>query len=116
MPVTLKRKAIDQPEPGISILRPSVDFYSERHPVAKEIILLIETSDSTLQRDREIKLPIYAKAGVSEFWIVNLLDQQIEVYSNPKEGSYKNAEIYSTGDSIPFPETTEKMAVEKLFL
>jgi Uma2 family endonuclease len=77
----------DQPEPDISVLVPSKDFYLKRHPTANEIQLLIEVSDSTLERDRAFKLPIYAKAGIPFFWIVNLIDKKVECYANPHETS-----------------------------
>lgn len=106
----------DQPEPDISVLRPSEDFYLERHPGANEIFLLIEISDSTLERDREAKLPIYAKSGVPVYWIVNLVDKKIECYSNPQDDYYRNIEIFTEGDLITLPILEEELAVDKLFL
>ncbi|MEZ4686345.1 MAG: Uma2 family endonuclease [Bacteroidia bacterium] len=68
--------SFDEPEPDVSVLMPNDDFYLSMHPSPKEIFLLVEISDSTLERDRTIKLPIYAKAGVPEYWIVNLIDKK----------------------------------------
>jgi Uma2 family endonuclease len=96
---------ISEPEPDIAIVRGSVRDYFDRHPTASEIGWVIEISDSTLERDRTLKKLIYAKAGIPVYWIINLGEQCIEVYTQPAqqadEWTYLQEQIYALGDSIP---------------
>jgi len=78
-----------EPEPDVTIVRFDPNFYSENHPYPKDVFILIEVSDSTLLIDREVKLPIYATAKIKEYWIVNLVENCIEVYKNPTKDNYK---------------------------
>ncbi|WP_293339545.1 Uma2 family endonuclease [Microcoleus sp. CAWBG58] len=79
-PITLQNS---EPEPDIAVIRGDRRQYSDRHPGAEDIAMIVEISDSTLQRDRTIKKRIYARAGISFYWIVNLAESQVEVYSQP---------------------------------
>ena len=72
-----------EPEPDIVVVRGDTRQYLARHPGAEDIALIIEVSDTTLQRDRTVKKRIYARAGISIYWIVNLVEEQVEVYSQP---------------------------------
>ena len=90
----------NEPEPDIALLRPRDDFYAKSHPLPDEVLLLIEVSDSTIEYDREIKKTLYAKAGIAEFWIVNLKDNTLEVYSQPKNDNYRLARILEPGEDL----------------
>lgn len=79
-PITLSNS---EPEPDIVVVRGDTRQYLDRHPGAEDIALIIEVSDTTLQRDRTVKKRIYARAGISMYWIVNLVEEQVEVYSQP---------------------------------
>jgi len=79
-PITLSNS---EPEPDIVVVRGDTRQYLDRHPGAEDIALIIEVSDTTLQRDRTVKKRIYARAGISLYWIVNLVEEQVEVYSQP---------------------------------
>ncbi|MEG4251548.1 Uma2 family endonuclease [Microcoleus sp. AT3-A2] len=79
-PITLSNS---EPEPDIVVVRGDTRQYLDRHPGAEDIALIIEVSDTTLQRDRTVKKQIYARAGISIYWIVNLVEEQVEVYSQP---------------------------------
>jgi hypothetical protein len=70
-------------EPDFAIVRGDETVYVTRHPTAADIALVIEVSDSTLLGDRDDKGRIYARAGMECYWIVNLVDRQIEVYTSP---------------------------------
>jgi len=63
-PITLPDHS--EPEPDVSVLRPSPDFYATQHPQAKDVFLLIEVAYTTLEKYREVKLPLYAEAGIPE--------------------------------------------------
>lgn len=64
------------------------------------MVNLIEVSDATLEKDRTIKVPLYATANVPEYWIVNLVDKQIEIYRQPKKGTYHFKQIISERDQM----------------
>lgn len=72
-----------EPEPDIVVVRGDTRQYLDRHPGAEDIALIMEVSDPTLQRDRTVKKRIYARAGIAIYWIVNLVEEQVEVYSQP---------------------------------
>lgn len=92
-----------EPQPDIAILKRRSDFYVEHRPGAADILLAVEVADSTLASDRAIKLPLYAKAGIPETWIVNLEEDVIEVYSQPEDGEYRVSRVARKGDSVPLP-------------
>ncbi|MEG4488678.1 Uma2 family endonuclease [Microcoleus sp. D2_18a_B4] len=83
--------ADSEPEPDVVIARNRSDNYLSSHPEPADIWLVIEVSDSTLKYDRRTKLPLYAETGISNYWIFNLVDNQLEMHSEPyqkKNGSY----------------------------
>ena len=89
----------------MSVIRAGVLDDKKRHPKPKEIGLVVEVSEGTLARDRGMKKRIYARARIPVYWIVNLVDHQIEVYTDPtgpaKRPDYRHSQIYKPGDSIP---------------
>jgi len=89
-----------EPEPDLAILKYREDFYTEAHPTPKDVLLLIEVSDSTLDTDRTIKAPLYAHAGIPEYWIVNIEAQQVEVYYAPQLGSYQQKNVFGINDEV----------------
>ena len=90
----------DEPQPDLMLLRPRGDHYRNSHPHPADVFLLIEVSDSTLIMDREEKLPIYARAGIAEVWIVNLPERVVEVYSSPANGAYAEHRRVHAGDAL----------------
>jgi Uma2 family endonuclease len=89
-----------EPQPDISILKLNPDFYLADHPKPDEIYLLIEVSDTTLELDRSMKLPLYAQAGIVEVWIVNLPDLQVEVYRSPVGDAYSMTQMFTSGQML----------------
>lgn len=77
-----------EPVPDIVLLPYRDDFYADEMPTADDVLLLTEVSDSTLPYDRRVKRPLYARAGVPEYWLVNLVDNTIEVHRRPENGTY----------------------------
>jgi Uma2 family endonuclease len=92
------------PEPDIAILKWRDDFYAGKYPAAEDVLLLIEVSDSTLADDRKVKVPLYAEGGVAEYWIVNIPEGIVEVYSDLSEGSYRNVRRVGRGETLSLPE------------
>lgn len=80
MAVTLSDSA---PGPDLAVVRIDPDEYEKRHPGPDDILMVAEVADSSLDGDREDKCRIYARAGIPTYWIVNLVDRQIEVYTSP---------------------------------
>jgi hypothetical protein len=102
-----------QPEPDLAIVRGPGEIYFERHPTPRDIEFLVEVSDSTLERDREMKGPLYAQARVAIYWIVNLSASVIEVYTQPRTGrapGYRVRRDYTTNDSVPVVIAGEEIA------
>jgi len=86
-----------EPQPDISLLRWRDDDYNEGHPTPADVLLVIEVSDTTLEYDRKVKMPLYARAGIPEAWVVNLPEECIEVYSDPAGGEYQTVRSYRRG-------------------
>lgn len=72
-----------EPEPDIVVAAHRADAYATAHPTPDAISLVVEVADDSLERDRKLKLPRYAEAGIAEYWIVNLRDRQLERYTEP---------------------------------
>ncbi|MGO9920931.1 MAG: Uma2 family endonuclease [Isosphaeraceae bacterium] len=92
----------DEPEPDLAVVRGTPRTYARRHPVAADIGLLVEVAETTLDVDRGEKLRAYARGKVPVYWIVNLVDQQIEVYTKPASKAYASCTIYKAGREVPF--------------
>ena len=97
-PVHLEDKS--EPQPDLMLLKPAADDYTSHHPTPADVFLLIEVADSTLETDRELKLPGYARAAIPEVWIVNLAEGSLEVFREPHDAGYANSQILHEGDSI----------------
>jgi len=88
-----------EPQPDLALVKPREDFYVERHPCAEDVFLLVEVADSSVRFDREEKLPVYARAGIVEFWLVNLVEKVVEVYREPSPlGVYGSRVRFRSGD------------------
>jgi Uma2 family endonuclease len=91
---------LSEPEPDIALLLPREDFYSQSHPTTKDVLLIIEVSESTERFDHHIKLPMYARAGIKDYWIVNLSKEIVETYHDPINGKYTRSRKVSRGKSV----------------
>ena len=98
---------LSEPEPDIALLKPRADFYESGHPQPQDIFLLIEVADSSLEYDRDVKIPLYATSGISEVWLVDIYEQVIIVYRYPSENGYSDIQTFSRGEKLSiqtFPE------------
>ena len=91
------------PEPDVALLKPSTDFYSEARPTPQDVLLLVEVADSSVARDKSAKVPLYAEANVPELWIVDLIENVIEVYADPAGGAYRKVSGSKSGDTLSVP-------------
>jgi Uma2 family endonuclease len=98
MPVTLPPNS--EPEPDVALARQDAKNYVDRHPGPGDLYVVIEVADSTLLMDRRLKVPLYARAGVKELWLVNIPDDRIEVYRDPVGRRYQQIATAQRGDTI----------------
>jgi len=93
----LRLDAYNEPQPDLMLLRPRADDYRTSHPGAADVLLLAEVSETSLAYDRGAKLPLYARFGVPEVWIVDLVGGAVEVYREPKDGAYASRRLLADG-------------------
>ena len=110
-PITL---ADSEPEPDLAIVQPLGAEYAKHHPYPENIFWVIEFSDSSLTKDLGDKLKIYAKAGIKEYWVINLRDNELIVFRSPQNGEYPQEARLRNGNISPlaFPEVS--IAVNRL--
>jgi hypothetical protein len=94
-----------QPEPDFAMVRGTAANYETRHPGPADVGLVIEAADSSLLRDQRDKTRIYARGTIAIYWIVNLVDRRVEVYSQPTGPAavpaYQSFQTYQPGDAVP---------------
>lgn len=89
-----------EPEPDLALLKPREDFYSREHPGPDDVLLVVEISDASLEYDTEVKLPLYARAGILEAWLVNLATETIEMHTDPSSGEYRQTRRARRGEKL----------------
>lgn len=100
-------------QPDVALLRLRDYSKDQEHPGPDDVLLVVEVSDTTLIKDRRQKVPLYARAGIPEVWIVNLQQERIEVYSQPEGDAYRTLRRLRRGQSVPVPGFAEaKLRVE----
>ena len=90
-PITLNE--FSAPQPDISILNFRDDYYASGHPEPEDTLIAIEVADSSVEYDRQVKIPKYAEAGIPEAWLIDLINDRIEIYALPAEGIYQEIRI-----------------------
>ena len=88
-----------EPQPDLTLLRPRADFYATQHPGPGDILLVVEVMDTSADRDRRLKLPLYARAAIREVWLVDLGAERIEVYRQPEPDGYRLTRLLRHGES-----------------
>ncbi|MFI5457956.1 MAG: Uma2 family endonuclease [Isosphaerales bacterium] len=93
----------DEPEPDLAVVKGPRDVYRTRHPDPADVTLLVEVAESSLDRDRGEKRAAYAKSHdpIAVYWIVNLIDRQVEVYTDPFTDVYRSCEVFKPGQDVP---------------
>lgn len=94
-----------EPEPDIVVVRGERREYTDRHPYPEEVALVVEVANTTLQRDRSLKRRLYASAPIAIYWILNLQEMLLEVYTEPSgrgdAADYQQQQNYHAGDRVP---------------
>jgi len=88
-PVALGDRSV--PQPDLALLRPRADSYTRSHPTAPDVLLVLEVADTTLEFDLGTKVPIYAKAGIIESWVIDLHDRTVRVFRDPSASGYRTS-------------------------
>ena len=102
------------PEPDVAWVRRQ--SYRRSRPMAKDVFLVIEVADSSLDYDRGEKAELFAAAGIKDYWVVNLIDRCVEVFRDPQRGRYRSLQTFEIGDELQplaFPKIT--LSVASLF-
>mgnify|MGYP001040590038 CR=1 FL=1 len=91
---------LSMPEPDVAVVRGAERDFVARHPGPSDVVLIVEVADSSLDRDRGPKRDLYAQAGIPIYWVVNLVDRCVEVYSDPRDGAYAAASVMGEGGAV----------------
>jgi Uma2 family endonuclease len=93
-----------QPEPDLAVVRAPASRYRRRHPASADVGMLIEVADASLEDDRVYKGRLYARARIPVYWIINLIDSKVEVYTQPRAGrspTYRQRRDYGLDEFVP---------------
>jgi Uma2 family endonuclease len=102
------------PEPDLSVLREDKPEYDERHPRGNELLLVIEVSDSSAAFDLSRKAALYAKAGVPEYWVLELGRRRLAVHRQPDGAEYRLRQFFLESDTVTLDGRSEIISVAAL--
>jgi Uma2 family endonuclease len=89
-----------EPQPDLALLKPRPDFYASSHPGPEDVLLVVEVAETSAAGDREVKVPMYARFGVPEVWLVDLAGDQVEVFREPSAEGYREVRVLRRGESL----------------
>lgn len=92
--------SLSEPQPDIALLRSRDDFYASSLPTPEDVLLLVEVADSSIGFDRRVKVPLYARNGVPEVWIVDLTKGRMEVHREPSATGYRDVRLLQRSDRL----------------
>lgn len=99
----VRLSAFSEPEPDIALLRPRDDFYSGAHPGPTNVLLIIEVSDSSLDYDRDVKLPLYARHEIPVVWLIDIQRKQLLVFRSPTREGYRDQLVFTSSEVSRVP-------------
>lgn len=111
-PITLSNNS--EPVPALAIVQPLGRVYLEHHPYPGDVFWIIEFANTTLTQDTTTKKQLYAESGIPEYWVVNLQDRQLQVYTQPQNGDYAKETILTTGTLSPTAFQDVEIQVQRL--
>ena len=104
-----------EPQPDIALLHRRTDFYASAHPRPEDVLLVMEVADTRVDYDQQIKAPLYARAGIREYWLVDLVGQSIEVYRRPSPEGYRQVRTVRRGERLaPEALTDLELSVDEI--
>ncbi|GIX47749.1 MAG: hypothetical protein KatS3mg131_1960 [Candidatus Tectimicrobiota bacterium] len=89
-----------EPQPDVALLRPRPDFYAAEHPGPEDVLLVVEVAETSLEDDRAVKVPLYARFGIPEVWLVDLAAGHMEVYRHPSPQGSQAVRILGQGERL----------------
>ncbi len=89
-----------EPQPDLTLVRPRPDFYSQSHPGSEDILLVVEVAETSVEVDRDLKIPLYARAGIAEVWLVDLSGESIEVFQRASPQGYQEVQRVRRGGRL----------------
>lgn len=89
-----------EPQPDAAIVKARADGYRKAHPGPKDVLLIIEVADSSVEFDMQVKSRLYARAGIPEYWVVDVKECCVHVHTNPAQRGYKTIQVHAKGDAI----------------
>lgn len=97
-PIHLSERS--EPQPDLALLRPRPDFYAQAHPGPGDIFIVVEVAETSVEVDRDVKVPLYARAGIPEVWLVDLAGGCVQVFQEPTAQGYQEVRLVRRGDSL----------------
>ena len=97
-PITLS--SFSEPQPNIAIVKARADHYKSAHPTPKDVLVVIEVVDSSADFDNTVKAKLYGKAGIPEYWIVEIEEACVRVFTEPSKQGYRTIKEYHRGDKV----------------
>jgi Uma2 family endonuclease len=98
-PISL-RVVRSMPQPDVVLARPRADFYATAKPGPDDVLLLIEVMDTSAETDRRVKLPLYARAGIGEVWLLDLTTDRVDVFRQPSVAGYREGQRLERNDRL----------------
>jgi len=92
--------ARSEPQPDVALLRYRPDFYASAHPGPEDVLLVVEVAETSADADRSLKIPLYARYGIPEAWLVDLLEERIEIYRHLTPQGYRSLHIAHRGETV----------------
>lgn len=89
-----------EPQPDLCLLRPKADFYANEHPSPSDVFLVVEVADTSIGYDRDEKIPLYARAGIAEVWLIDLTQDTVTLYAEPIRGQYRQTREANRGGAV----------------
>ena len=103
-----------EPEPDLALLTPPLSRYDDRLPIPEDVILAVEVADTSLAHDQNLKVSLYGQAGIPELWIVNLQENEVEVYQQPQQNGYRIRTRYQAHEQIELPLTGKMLSIAEM--
>lgn len=88
------------PIPDVTLLKPRSDFYTEVHPKASDVLLVVEVSHTTVRYDSKPKSSLYADAGIAEYWQLDVTKETLIIRTVPRDSEYRNVDILHRGETV----------------
>lgn len=89
-----------EPQPDLALLKPRADYYAQAKPTPAGVLLIVEVADSSVQFDRNVKVPLYARAAIPLVWLIDLNAGAVEAYSQPASSAYQQVQVMRRGDHL----------------